>query len=160
MSLTTIATVAEEARHGALEIVHAKIFVPKPKPVIELTGESELVIVPLPEIKVQTPVPTVTVFAVITVVGEEIQSVCVAPAFETVGILLTITATVEEEGEHGEFEMVHAKTFVPIAKPVIELVGESEFVIVPAPATKVQTPVPTVAVFAVIIVVGEEMQSV
>ena len=50
--------------------------------------------------------------------------------------------------------MVHAKTFVPKPIPVTEVVGESEFVIVPEPETRVQTPVPTVAVFAVITVVG------
>ena len=38
-------------------------------------GESEFVITPLPETKVHTPVPTVAVLAVITVVGEEIQIV-------------------------------------------------------------------------------------
>ena len=82
------------------------------------------------------------------------------PAFETVGTLLTMIATVEEEAKQGAFEMVHAKIFVPIANPVIEVVGESEFVITPLPETKVQTPIPTAAVLAVITVVGEEIQSV
>ena len=56
--------------------------------------------------------------------------------------------------------MIHWKIFVPIDKPVIEVVGDSEFVITPVPDTNVQTPVPTVAVLAVITVVGEEIQSV
>ena len=64
-----------EGEHGALEIVQAKTLVPKAKPVIEVVGESELVIVPLPETKVQTPVPTVAVLAVIKVFGLVIQSV-------------------------------------------------------------------------------------
>ena len=73
---------------------------------------------------------------------------------------LTTIATVEEEGEHGEFEIVHAKTFVPIAKPVIEVVGESEFEITPDPETKVHTPEPTDGEFAAIIVVGDEIHKV
>ena len=72
----------------------------------------------------------------------------------------TTIATVDEEAEHGELEIVHAKIFVPIANPVIEVVGESEFVIIPEPEIKLQTPVPTLAVLAVILVVGDEMQSV
>ncbi len=56
--------------------------------------------------------------------------------------------------------MVHAKTFVPVAKPVIEVVGESELVITPVPEINVQTPVPTVGVLAAITVVGEEMHKV
>jgi hypothetical protein len=56
--------------------------------------------------------------------------------------------------------MVHWKTFVPKPKPVIDVVGESEFVIVPEPETNVQAPVPTTAAFAFIVVVGDEIQSV
>ena len=72
---TTIETVEEVGAQGALEIVQAKTFVPKPNPVIEVVGDNELVIVPDPEIRVHTPVPTVAVFADITVLGDEIQSV-------------------------------------------------------------------------------------
>ena len=56
-------------------MVHAKTLFPNPNPVIDVVGESELVIVPLPETKVQTPVPTTAVFAFIVVVGDEIQRV-------------------------------------------------------------------------------------
>ena len=66
--------------------------------------------------------------------------------------------TFETEFAQGEFEMVQAKTFIPNPKPVIDVVGESEFVIVPLPEIKVQTPVPTVAVFAAIDVFGLEIQ--
>ena len=65
---------------------------------------------------------------------------------------------VEEEAKQGKLEIVHWKIFVPKGKPVIEVVGDNEFVIVPPPETKVQTPVPTVAVLAVIIVLGLLMQ--
>ena len=70
-----IATVDDEAKQGALVIVHAKIFVPSDKPVMLLVGDDGVVITPLPETKVQTPVPTITALAVMAVVGEEIQSV-------------------------------------------------------------------------------------
>ena len=66
----------------------------------------------------------------------------------------------DDEGAQGAFEIVHAKTFVPTAKPVMLVVGESELVITPDPETKVQTPVPTVAVLSVITVVGVEIHKV
>ncbi len=160
MSFTIKATVVLDAAQGALEMVHAKTFVPKPNPVIEVVGESEFVITPVPDTKVHTPTPTDAVLAVIAVVGEEIQSVCVVPALETVGISSTIMAIVEVDAAQGELEMVHAKIFVPKAKPVIEVVGEREFVIIPVPEIKVHAPTPTVAVFAVIAVVGDEIQMV
>ncbi len=56
-------------------IAHLKTFVPKPNPVIEVVGESEFVIIPVPDINVHTPVPTPGEFAFMIVVGEEIQSV-------------------------------------------------------------------------------------
>ena len=77
-----------------------------------------------------------------------------------VGAWLTVSVTFEVEGAQGLFEMVHAKTLFPKPNPVIEVVGEREFVIVPLPETNVQTPTPTVAVLAVMLVVGEEIQSV
>ncbi len=98
--------------------------------------------------------------AFIIVVGDEIQRVCVVPAFATVGMSFTNNVTVETEAKQGALEIVQAKTFAPNANPVIDVVGDNEFVMVPEPETKVQTPTPTVAVFAVITVVGEEIQSV
>ena len=50
-------------------MVHANTFVPAPKLVIAVVGESEFVIVPLPETNVHTPVPTTAVLAAITVFG-------------------------------------------------------------------------------------------
>jgi hypothetical protein len=57
------------------EIIHWKTFAPKPRPVTLVVGESELVIVPLPEIKIHAPVPVTGVFAAIVVAGPEMQSV-------------------------------------------------------------------------------------
>lgn len=42
---------------------------------IEVVGESEFVMVPLPEINVHAPVPTTAALAFMIVVGEEIQRV-------------------------------------------------------------------------------------
>ena len=68
--------------------------------------------------------------------------------------------TFETEFAHGELEIVHAKTFTPNPKPVIVVFGKVGFVIVPVPEIKVHAPVPITGVLPVIVVVGDEMQSV
>lgn len=151
---------ADEFAQGALEIVHWKTFVPSGKPVIEVVGDNEFVIVPPPETKVQTPVPTVAVFAVITVFGLEIQMVWLTPALAIVGTSFTIIATVEEEAKHGKLPIVQAKTFVPRPNPVIDVFGEVGLEIVPLPETNVHNPVPTVGVLADIIALGFVIHSV
>ena len=80
-----IVTLEAEGVQGLLEMVHANTLLPKPKPVMEVVGESEFVMTPVPEISVHAPVPTVAVFAFIEVVGDEIQSVWLDPAFAIVG---------------------------------------------------------------------------
>ena len=66
--------------------------------------------------------------------------------------------TFDTEFAQGAFEMVHAKTLFPNPKPVIDVVGESEFVIVPVPEIKVHAPVPTGGVLAAMMALGEEIQ--
>ncbi len=78
-------TLATEGEQGLFEMVQAKTLFPKPNPVIDDVGDNELVITPVPETKVQAPVPTVAALAFMTVVGEEIQSVWFVPAFAIVG---------------------------------------------------------------------------
>ena len=56
-------------------MVHAKTFVPNPKPVSLVFGERELVIKPVPETNVHWPVPDVATLAAITAEGEEMQTV-------------------------------------------------------------------------------------
>lgn len=141
-------------------MVHAKILLPKPKPVIEVVGESELVIVPLPEINDHAPIPTVAEFAFIVVVGVEMQIVWLVPAVAIVGTCRTVSVTVETDGAHGEFEIVHANTLVPKPNPVTEVFGELGFEIVPLPDIKVHKPFPTVGALAAIIVFGLVIQSV
>ena len=62
-------TLELEGAHGGFEIVHAKTLFPKPNPFMFVIGERELVIDPVPETKVQTPVPAIAVLAFITVFG-------------------------------------------------------------------------------------------
>ena len=83
--MTVIVTLELDDAQGALEIVQANTLLPKPNPVIPEVGDNEFVIIPVPETKVQAPVPTVATLAFIVVVGEEIQSVWLVPALEIVG---------------------------------------------------------------------------
>ena len=70
-----IVTFELEEAQGELEIVHANTVFPKPKPVMLVVGESEFVIVPLPETSVHTPVPTTGVLAAMNVFALVIHSV-------------------------------------------------------------------------------------
>lgn len=135
-------------------IVQAKTFVPIPNPVTELVGESEFEITPVPETKVQAPTPTEGKFPFKVVVGEEMQSVWFEPAVAIVGTCLTVIVTFETDAAQGGLEIVQAKTLFPKPNPVIAVVGESELEITPVPETRVQAPVPTVGVLAVIKVLG------
>lgn len=159
-SFTTSVTFETEDKHGIFEIVQANTLFPKPKPVMVEFGKVGLVIVPLPDTKVHIPVPMAGVLAVIVVVGEEIQSVCVVPAFDDVGISFTRIETVDELAEHGLFEIVHSKIFNPKPKPVIDVDGDNEFVIVPEPDIKDQVPIPTVAALAFMKAFGLVIQTV
>lgn len=64
-----------EARHGLLVIDQVKILVPTVRPVIVEPGEEGLVIAPLPETNVQTPVPVTAVFAAMVAVPAVTQMV-------------------------------------------------------------------------------------
>lgn len=64
------------------------------------------------------------------------------------------------EDAQGALLIVHAKTLVPIPKPVTDVVGKREFVSTPVPETRVHAPVPTAGKFPFMVVVGEEAQSV
>ena len=74
IALPTMIILSNEAAQGAFEMVHLKVLFPTPNPVMVEFGELGETIVPLPPIKVQTPVPAVGVFAAITAL-ELIQTV-------------------------------------------------------------------------------------
>ena len=120
-------------------------FAPTPNPVIPDVGDEGVVMVPAPLTNVQAPAPTVAVFpANVAVVP---QTVCAVPASAVVGPPVLVMVTVLVEAGHGALSIVHINTFAPVANPVTPDVGDEGVVIVPAPLTKVQVPVPTVAVF-------------
>ena len=62
---------------------------------------------PVPETIVQSPVPTVGVFAV--KVTEVPQTFWSGPAFGVVGAPVKVITTSSVEGEHGAFEIVQRK---------------------------------------------------
>lgn len=147
-----------EGIHGRPEIVHAKTFIPAPKPVIVVTGDKEFVMIPLPETKDHAPLPTVGVFAAVVILDEEGQTVWDGPAFDIVTSGFIVIVTFEEDGVQVLFVIVHAKILFPNPKPVTDEVLESEFVIAPDPETKLHEPTPITGVFAAIIAFGELMQ--
>src|SRR5580765_4358819 len=59
------------------------------------------------------------------------------------------------ESAQAPFEIFHLRTFAPVPKPVIVVVGLVGVVIVPLPLTNVQSPVPTTGVFAAIVAVAQ-----
>jgi hypothetical protein len=73
-AIPVIVTLAEDGAHGLFEIVHRKTFGPIPSPVMVVLGRAGLVIVPLPRITLQIPVPDTGVFAAI-VAPDETQTV-------------------------------------------------------------------------------------
>ena len=58
-----------------------------------------------------------------------------------------VMVTVEVEDGQGALEMVHINTFAPAPNPVTPDVADAGLVIVPAPLTNVQVPVPVTGVF-------------
>lgn len=100
--------------------------------------------VAVPLNKVQLPVPIAATLAASTV--EVAHIVWLGPALATVGLAKLVMLTVELLGEQMPLLMVHANTLVPTPKPVTPLVGLVGVVMVPAPATSVQLPVPTAGV--------------
>lgn len=68
-------TLSAVVKHGGLEIDHWKTFGPRPKPVMDVVGESELVIVPEPDTNDHVPIPVVGVLAAMVALGTLMQMV-------------------------------------------------------------------------------------
>ncbi len=66
--------------------------------------------------------------------------------------------TFELEGGQAPLDMVQLKTFCPTIRPVIVVVGDNEFVMVPKPETNDQAPVPITGMLAAIVAVGLRIQ--
>ena len=84
--------------HGPLVIVHLNVDeAPGVKPVTVVVGLDGLVMVPVPEISVQLPVPTVGVFPVSVAVVPLHGIVWLGPALATVGLRKTVIFCVVEQ---------------------------------------------------------------
>ena len=136
-------------------IVHTKVFTPVVKPVTPLVGLVGVVTDPVPAVTVHSPVPTVGVFAAKVAVGEQI--VWSAPAAATVGSWSTLMVIASVLGGQVPFVIVHTNVLTPVVNPVTPLVGLVGVVTVAVPAVTVQSPVPTVGVFAAKVAVGLQM---
>jgi hypothetical protein len=143
--VTLITTSSVEAVHGELLMVHLKVFAPIASPVTPEVGLEGVVIVAVPDITVQVPVPTMAVFPARVVV--EPQIVWSEPAADVVGTSLLVMTTSSVEAVHGELLMVHLNVAAPIPRPVTPEIGLVGVVTVAVPDITVQAPVPTVAVF-------------
>jgi hypothetical protein len=140
-----IVTVLDDGAQGGFEIVQSKTLGPIPNPVIPEVLDVGEVIVPDPLTSVHKPIPTDGIFpASVAVVP---QTVCAGPAIEVVAPPVFVIVTVLVEGGQGGFEIVHINTFAPAPKPVTPEPGVVGLVIVPAPLTNVQIPVPEVGAF-------------
>ena len=156
--MTYIFKVLLDGAHTPLEMVQTKVLVPVIKLLtLELFSVGVVTLDP-PAITVHSPVPTTGELPV--KVEVDVHKFCEGPTVDIVGISSTYNVTLETEARHGALEIVHSKIFVPKPKPVIVVFGEVGLVIVPLPETKVHNPVPTVGVLAVMVVVGEDIQSV
>ncbi len=149
-----------EAKHGGFEMVQAKTFGPIPNPEIVVVGDNEFVIVPLPEINVQTPTPVVGVLAAMVGSGLVEHIVKLGPALAILGRSFTVSEQLDVVGGHAEVEMAHSKTFKPNPNPVIVVLGLNGEVTLPLPDTIVHTPKPIVGVLPAIKAFGELIQSV
>ncbi len=121
---------------------------------IDEVGEFDEEAKPLPETKDHTPVPTVGAFAAIAVTEETVAHIEIfGPALAIVGKSSRTIATVEIEAAQTPLVIRHLKTLVPTPNPVIVVLGKVGDVMVPAPETKVQLPVPTAGVLAFMVAV-------
>ena len=143
---TVMTTVSIDGEQGGLEIVHSKIFCPQPKPETAVVGLEALLNVQLPLTFDHAPVPTVGVLAASVVLVTE-QSCWSLPALAMVIEPACVITTVSFDEEHGEFDIVHTKVFVPALKPVTVEVGFEGLVTIPLPFIFVHNPVPDVGVF-------------
>jgi len=137
-------------------MVHRKIAVaPITRPVSPEVGLEGVVIVPMPEINVQAPVPAPGVFPA-SVAVVMLQSCWSGPALIK-GTAPFIISTSSKESGQGAFEIVQRKVEVPANKPVRPEFGLEGVVILPLPAINVHTPDPTPGILPANVVVLEQI---
>ena len=128
------------------------VFTPVVNPVTPLVGLEGVVTVAVPAVTVQSPVPTVGVFAAKVAVAAQI--VWSTPALDTVGSWSTFIVIASTLGVQVPLLIVQVKVFTPVVNPLTPLVGLAGLVTVAVPAVTVHNPVPTVGVFAAKVDVG------
>lgn len=119
---------------------------PLPKPVTDEVGELAEVMVPLPDARVQVPLPIIGTLPLKLVAVE--QMVWSMPALATVGSASTVMITVSFEAGQVPFTMLQTNTFWPMLSPVTDEVAELTLPNVPLPDTSDQVPVPVVGTLA------------
>ena len=118
------------------------LIAPIVNPIAVELGEVGTIIDPLPETTNQFPLPIIGELAERTV-DVLLHIVWSNPAKATVGIIST-RITMRSEVMHDPLVIVHLRVAeAPGTRPVREEVSEAGVVMVAAPATKVQSPVPT-----------------
>lgn len=124
--------------------VQRNTFTPTGKPVMVVKGEVVDVIVPPPLTKVHVPVAgagaglaaMVTEAVVLQMLWSGPAAAVAAPPLKT-----RIVTSSKVAGPQGPLFTVQRNTFVPTDRPVMVVVGEDGFVIVPVPLVRVQVPV-------------------
>lgn len=127
-------------------IVHTKRLMPLLKPVTAEVGELAEVMVPLPDARVQVPVPMTGTLPLKLVAVE--QMVWSLPALAAVGSASTVMITVSFEAGQVPFTMLQTNTFWPMLSPVTDEVAEFTLPNVPLPDASDQVPVPVVGTLA------------
>src|SRR5205823_3925995 len=134
-------------------IVQTNLFTPTETLVTPEVAEEGVVTVPLPEITVHAPAPTVGVFPANVAVVEHID--WSAPAFDVVGDASRVMVVVSLDAGQLPLMIVQTNEFAPADNAVTPDVGEPGDVTDALPAITVHTPVPTVGVLPASVAVVE-----
>jgi hypothetical protein len=141
-----------------LLISHLNWLLPTDKAFTFVLKEAGAAIVPVPETRVQIPVPTDGLFPVRIAEGDEIQTVWSAPANAVDGKASTNTIIVSCDEAQTPLLIVHTKTLDPTAVPATLLEGDEGVKIVPEPENLAQIPFPITGLFAFSVVPPAEIQ--
>lgn len=131
-------------------VVHCKIVVPVVNPVMPLLPEVNEVIVPLPDIRVQEPVPTEGLLPVKAVNGVVTHTLWLPATLAVVGAWSVCIVNVETL-EQAPLLSFHSKVVLPGSRPVMVVVALFIADTVPGPDTTDQVPMPIVGEFAVMV---------
>jgi hypothetical protein len=100
-------------------MLHCKMLVPVASPVMEVTGEAELAMVPVPLRIDQRPVPTVGVFALRVTLGLFEQMIEPVPAIAGEGSTSMVMITESRDGLQNLSDTIQVNILLPDVKPLI-----------------------------------------